>query len=124
MPQGKFDGYSLAFGSQLAQSRLGDTTAAAIYTAPRNAELTKIFVCNTTGSAATFRLFHDNDGTTYDQTTALYYDYSVAANTTLIVSSDMMGGGISIFAGGKIAFREGTADALTITLYGVLEQAR
>lgn len=115
---------NLAYGVQLAQSRPGDTNASTLYTALRNTEVTKIFVCNTTGTAATFRLFHDNDGTTYDQTTALYYDYSVAANTTLIISAEVLGGGVSVFKGGAIGFRTGTLNALTITLYGVMEQSR
>jgi len=46
-------------GNLLGQSRLSNTTAAALYTAIVRTDITRLIVANTTGSAATFRLFHD-----------------------------------------------------------------
>ncbi len=46
-------------GNLLGQARLSNTTAAALYTAIVRADIMRLIVANTTGSAATFRLFHD-----------------------------------------------------------------
>lgn len=104
--------------SQLFQTRPAGTSAAVIFTASQRTELTRIAVCNTTGTAATFRLFHDDDGTTVDQTTALYYDVSVAANATQVILAETIDGGITISKDGTIGFATGTGSALTITGYG------
>ena len=45
-------------GNLLGQARLSNTTAA-LYTAIVRTDITRLIVANTTGSAATFRLFHD-----------------------------------------------------------------
>lgn len=109
-------------GLQLGQSRPGNTTAASLYS-PADGVQTKIVsitVCNTTASGAAFRLFHDEDGTTYDQTTALWYDAAIAANTTVELE-------IVIFMvgpDGNLAIRTDTADALTFTVYGEETQVR
>ena len=107
-------------GKQLAQSRPANTTAVSAYSPDPNikTEILQVDICNTTGSAATFRLFHDVDGTTYDETTALYFDTSVAANTTTsLVYAE--GSGIWMNnAAGNIAVRTGTNSALTFTIYG------
>lgn len=115
---------NLAPSTQLAQSRPSGTTAAAIYTPSRKAEILYINICNSTGSAATFQLYHDDDGTTYDQSTALYYNKSVAANDTITINANMLGGGLPVNVGGNIAFQTGTGSALTITLYGVTQQGK
>ena len=106
-------------GFQIAQSRPGNTSAATLFTASEVlTEVMAIFIANTTSSAATFRLFHDNDGTTYSADTALYYDVSIPANSTFELSSGTNGAGISVRPGGSIGIRSGTADALNFTLYG------
>lgn len=103
----------------LGQARPADTNAVSIYSPADgvvSAEITTIIVANTTGSAATFRLFLDDDGTTYDQTTALVYDKSLAANETSIFLS-----GSSIFMNnpsGNLAVRTGTNSALTFSVFG------
>ena len=106
---------------QLAQSRPGDTNAVSAYSPGTriSTRISKIFVANTTGTAATFRLFLDVNGTTYDETTALYYDHSVAANDTLIIPEG--GGDLDIWmvdSSGNLAVRTGTLSALTFTVYG------
>ena len=108
---------------QLVQSRLSGTSAASIYTPGTNktAKVTLIVLCNTTGTAATFSIFHDTDGTTYDQTTALYYAQSLAANTTLLVILDTESAIHMNDSVGNIAFQQGTSQAITCTLYGIEE---
>ena len=109
-----------ASGSQLAQTRPANTSTATAYTAKKQTEITQVIVCNTTGSPATFSLYHDDDGSTYDQTTALVYSASVAANTMLSLSADGAGLGIFVTANGTIGVQSGTASALTFSIYGVL----
>lgn len=111
----------MAFGTvkQLGQLRPGDTNPASIYTpaAGVTAHIRNVVVCNNTGAAATFRLHHDEDGTTYDVTTALYYDVSVAANTTYVHEPLIF----MATEGGNLAVQSGTANALTFTVYGAEE---
>ena len=101
----------------LAQLRPADTNAASLYSPPanRSVELTKLLICNQTGSSVTFRLFLDDNGTTYDQTTALFYDQSISANLTW--TEDLKGWGM-VDSSGNLAVRSSTNDALTFTLFG------
>lgn len=101
----------------LGQLRPADTNAASLYSPAspaKRAIVRTIIVANNTGSAATFRIFHDNDGTTYDQSTALYYGKSVAANDTHKIETYIVMDDTS----GNLAVRTGTANALTFTAYG------
>lgn len=101
---------------QLGQLRPANTTAASLYSP--NAGITTIIksivVCNTTGIAAKFRVFLDDDGTTYDETTALFYDVTIAANTTVQVDTFYAMNDSS----GNLAVRTDTNDALTFTCFG------
>jgi hypothetical protein len=103
-------------GEQLAQLRPADTNAATLYQTPegKSALVRTIFVCNTTGGGVTFRLFFDKNGTTFDQTTALYYDTAIAANTTLVIDAVLEMSGQQ----GALGFRTSSADALTATVIG------
>ena len=108
-------------GKQLAQARPANTNAVSVYapdTADMATEIRMINIANTTGSAATFRLFHDEDGTTYDETTALFFDKSIAANDSFTETYEE--GAIWMRnTAGNLAFRTGTNNALTITVYGI-----
>ena len=107
---------SVSARSQLAQSRPTDTTATSIL-APSSGTtygISTLIICNTTGSDATYRIFHDNDGTTYDETTALFYDQTIRNNTT--VGLDLA---LILKDGGNLAVRSGTGSALTFTVYGI-----
>ena len=108
---------------QLAQARPSGTSAASIYTPGTNktAKVTLIVLCNTTGSAATFSIYHDTDGTTYSEATALYFEQSLAANTTLLVPLDIEATIFMNDGTGNIGFKQGTSEAITVTLYGIEE---
>jgi hypothetical protein len=105
-------------GAQLFQNRPSGTTNTTAFTATQLTEFTRILVCNTTGSAVTFRLFHDDSGSTMDQSTALFYDVSIAANTTEDIISQVKDAGLSVAKDGTIGIRSSTADALNFTGYG------
>ncbi len=102
--------------NQLVQVRPGNTAAVSNYSPDNGVTgiIKMIRVCNTTGTAATYRIHHHKDGTTFDQTTALAWDVSVAANST-----DQIDCFIAIKNTGNLAFRTDTANALTFTAYGV-----
>jgi len=100
----------------LGQLRPADTTAATLYTKAQDSKvwLDQLFVCNTTAGAIACRVCVDEDGSTYDETTALYWDKSVGANDTLVVDlhayleTDT----------GSVGVRTATGDALNFTLFG------
>lgn len=103
---------------QLGQLKPADTAAASVYSPSTDAtaKLLLLVICNTTGSAATYQVFHDADGSTYDATTALSYSVSLAANTSTYL--DLKG----IFmnnSSGNIGVQSGTGAAINFTLYGV-----
>lgn len=103
----------------LNQLRPADQSATTIFTAASETEIIKLFVCNTTGTAAKYRVFHDDDGSTYDQSNALYYDESISPNTTECpLQSQGVGAGLSVSANGTIGVRSDTTNALTFTIYG------
>lgn len=102
---------------QLGQKRPANTTAVSIYS-PRTevvAEITSFIVTNNTGTAAKFRIFHDDNGTTYDQSTTLFFDETIPANQSreLIANSWWMRDST-----GNIAVRTDTNSAITFTIYG------
>ena len=101
---------------QLGQLRPADTVAASLYSPPASttAIIKSIVVSNTTGSAATFRIFLDEDGTTYDESTAHFFDVNIGANTTVIVDTYWA----MDTDAGNLAVRSGTSNALTFTAYG------
>jgi len=112
-------------GNLLAQSRLSDTNAATLYTATIKTEITRIIISNTTGSAATFRLFHDQGGSTYDESNALVYDFSIASGAFFdSLQSFNTGNGITLVPTDTLGIRSGTGNALTFNVYGVLSDAR
>ena len=112
----------LAPGSLLAQSAPADTNAVALFTASLRTEITNLLICNTTGSGATARVFLDEGGTTYAASNALYYDVAIAANTTMSVAATSLYGGINLAAGDSLGIRTSTGDALTFSLFGVVQQ--
>ena len=100
----------------LGQLRPADTSNASLYSPGSGvtAIIKAIFICNTSGAVATARLFLDDDGTTYDETTAFFWDVEIAADTTLEIDSFISMNN----ANGNLAVRTDTADALTFTAFG------
>lgn len=101
---------------QLGQLRPADTNAASLYSPGAGEEVTinSLVVSNTSGSAATFRIFLDDNGSTYDETTSLAWDISLPADSIykhpgVITMNDSTG---------NLAVRSGTANALTFTAHG------
>lgn len=103
---------------QLGQLRPANTSAASLYSpgSSETAIVYSIVVCNTSGADATYRIFHDDNGTTYDETTALFWDVTLTAD-----SSDILEMKVSMDdSSGNLAVRTDTANAITFTAYGVV----
>ena len=102
--------------SQLGQLRPADTTAASLYSPASSTQalIKNIMIANTSAAAATFRLFHDDNGTTYDETTALAWDVSLGVGEIFTLDSVILMNDST----GNLAVRTGTANALTFTAYG------
>lgn len=113
----------LALGMRLDDAlRPGDTANAVLFTAETITEVTRIVICNTTGNAPTFRLFHVRGGEVADETTALYYDSPLTANQTKELKAEGAGGGYHLDAGDQLVVRSSAASEITFTAYGVTEQ--
>lgn len=104
---------------QLGQLRPANTSAASLFSPPdaRPYVFTKLLVTNTTGTAAAASVFHDTDGTTYDESTALLFGKSVPANDYILL--DIADAGDYRVAG-NVGVKSGTSNALTFTLYGLV----
>lgn len=109
-----------AKGSQLAQVR-PSASASTAFTSTLRTEITRIVVANTTTATVGFSVYHDDDGATYTQATALYYDVSLSGNQTLSISFDSLGGGLAMARGASLGVRSSVDLACTFTLYGVTE---
>ena len=105
------------FGQQLGQLRPANTTAASLYSPPSTHRvlITQITICNTTAGIEEYSIYHDEDGTTYDASTALTQDESIAANTSIYLV------GLEIWlndAAGNLAVDTSANSAITFTCYG------
>ena len=100
----------------LGQTKPAATTNTSVYSpaAGVTARLTALVICNTTGGDLSYRIFLDDDGTTYDTTTGLYYDVLLAANSTLLIDlhwyMDNSAGNLAVYT---------SAAGLTFTLFGI-----
>ncbi|MES0339853.1 MAG: hypothetical protein ABUK15_07340 [Anaerolineales bacterium] len=106
----------MMYSRHLAQSRPANTTAVSVYSPPVNTitEITAVVICNTAGTSQDFRIFLDNDGTTYDQTTALFWDVPVPADASLQLDANWWMDNSS----GNLAVRTDSASAFTFTVFG------
>ena len=79
------DRLNVLTGTQLGQVRPTTTTPVVIVTSGEN-EVIKandLIICNTTRSALHARIFHDKDGDTYDESTALAWDWVIPNNRSI-----------------------------------------
>ncbi|MBT8342936.1 MAG: hypothetical protein KJP07_23250 [Desulfatitalea sp.] len=102
--------------TQLAQTRENSTSAVSIYQSG-TAQTVQLFFkfANVTSAPALLRVFHDQNGNTYDQSTALVYDLKLMPGEIFELDH--------VFANnpsGNIAYRSSVANALTATVYGVV----
>ncbi len=101
---------------QLGQARENSTNPVSVYSpgASTTTIIKTIILCNTSGAAATFRLFLDDDGTTYDESTALGWDVDLDGGSMVELDTFMPMNN----ANGNFAYRSSVANAITITIGG------
>ncbi len=103
---------------QLGQLRPTDTSAASLFS-PASGEtviVTDIVICNVSANDASYRIFNDDDGTTFDEGTALFFDVSIRANSTHTIDNAI----IMNDSTGSIGVRTDSANDLTFTAYGLV----
>lgn len=102
--------------TQLGQLRPADANPASLYSpaASTTAILKTLTVCNTSGAVAAFRIFQDINGSTYDETTAMFWDIGIAADETV----QLDGFYPMDDATGNLGVRSSVGDALTFTVWG------
>lgn len=108
----------LSSGKILGQIRPSTLNPTEIYSPPAGfaAVVTHIIICNTSSSNVKARLFIDNDGTTYNESTAIYYGKTTPANDSLIFNLN-----IPINSNGSLAGRTAAINDLTFTAIGIEE---
>jgi len=107
---------------QLAQTRPADTTAANAFSADSPWHIDLIIVTNTTGTDRTFSLYHDADGSTYDEDSALLFDAPIRANDTAYI--EFPTGIANVNRLGTLGVKSGAGDALNFTVYGYIAGER
>lgn len=106
---------------QVAQSRPTGTAVVSVYSPGDGVQavVKRIIICNTSAGAAAFDLYHDDDGTTYDQTTQLYHSETLTASTTRVLEDELY-----VDSTGNIAVRSDVTSAITFSLYAEEAQIR
>jgi len=101
---------------QLGQLRPLDTNAASIYSPGSGVTgiVKVIFITNTTNTTAKVSIFQDNDGTTYDKTTALVFEASVTKGTSIEINTYLPMDN----SAGNLAVQVSIADTVTFTVSG------
>lgn len=99
----------------LGQSRPANTSNADLITvgASKAQVISSLTVCNTTGSAATYRIFARIAGAAAAEGNAVAYDVAIAANDTVGLTL-----GLCLAATDKLTIRSGTSNALCFTAFG------
>ena len=102
---------------QLAQTREAGTSAVSIYS-PSSGEEVQIFlkICNNSGSNCEVCVYHDDDGTTYDESTAIVFGMDLEPGQVLEIDKIFMSD-----SDGNLAYKTETGNALTATVYGVVK---
>ena len=102
---------------ELGQSTPSGTTAVSIYSPASGVEATikPIYIVNISSAVASFSIYCDSDGTTYDTTTQLFKSVPLAPNETYVMDKPIMMND----SNGNLAVQSSVASALTFTVYGM-----
>jgi len=113
-----------AQGQLLAQLRPSVTTAVNLYTAGQlRTEITLLVavIVPGTGGQIEIDVFHDDDGTTYDNDTLIASISRADNNDGLVFQAQHPGSGILIARGGSIGVRVSSANNVNFSVYGITE---
>lgn len=113
-----------ASGELLAQLRPSGTTAVTLLTADQlRIEVTLLVSAAIAGtSGVDVEIYHDDDGTTYNNDTLIYKSSRTAGGSNFLFWSQAPGGGIIIKPGGSLGVKIDSANAINFSVYGITEQ--
>jgi len=102
---------------QLGQLRPTNTTETSIYSpaADTTAVIKTIIIANVGAGSVDAYLYCDDDGTTYDEGTSIYWGVSISNGETIILNTYLCMNNSS----GNLAVKTSSANDLTFTLFGV-----
>jgi hypothetical protein len=102
---------------QFGQARPSDINAVSIYS-PVSSGTTGIVlfinICNVTTSPANYSIYQDDNGSTYSENTAIHYNQTIAAETTVQLQVWLPMNDIN----GNLGVQTSIANALTFTVSG------
>lgn len=103
---------------QLGQVSPANTAAHVLYQPAEGVlgEVTQIFITNYSGNTAEYSIYHDADGTTASNATALVYHKNMAADTYDLLDFSFQG--IPVQGGGSLKVIDTTGGEITFTAYG------
>ena len=109
------DREGLSEPKQLAQEELTNS-ATSIYSpgTDEEVEITAIYISNRDGKDRWFNMWHDEDGTTYDDTTALFVEVDIPGDSTLVIEDPIYLNN----AAGNLAMEAEANNDMTVTIYG------
>ena len=100
---------------QLGQLRPANTSAASLYSpADARGYGVDVVACNVSAANVDVSIFHDKDGTTYDETTALVFTHTLAKGETLSLSKIIS----DYLEDGNVGVQSSVANAANFTAYG------
>lgn len=107
---------------QLAQLRPSTTSAEVLFSPAQNRQyhIAVINVTNVSGAPVDVSIFHDADGTTFDETTAILWAVNLNANSTLQFETTLA----DYKSAGALAVKVSVANAATFTVYGEIDGER
>jgi len=102
---------------QLGQLRPSGTSPVSIYSpAASTTGIPKVmFICNTSGNDVKASVYQDDDGTTYDESTAIVFDVLITKETLFEINTFLPMDNSS----GNLAVQTEVANALTFTVSGM-----
>ncbi len=114
---------SHAQGELLAQVHPGVTTAVTLFQSQDlRTEITLIAAAIREGGGATkVLIYHDDNGTTYNDTTLISGETPVEDDADFIFQAQHPGSGIHIKPGGSLGVKVDKANEITFSVYGVTE---
>ncbi len=106
----------------LGQVRPSSTVAEQIYSPERAGKLRGFYITNTTDSTVTASIFINNEGTTYDESTAILWDTIIPAGEPVEV--EMIDGLVLNNPSASVGVKSSSGNALTFTLWGAESSLR
>ena len=102
---------------QLGQLMPADTNAASLFSPTRGFEyrVDAIYITEVAAGTATYRVFIDDDGTTYSNATAIVFDTAAVASATVRLEVPFYMNNPA----GNIAVRSSIASNFTFTAFGI-----